>query len=197
VNSRCYYAEQSKSGTRIKGKMAEAVVASFLIGTFTSMFVNKVSKEVSLIVNFKKDSEFFREELLSIKRFLTDAGEKSSSSSMSDCLGNLKVFVADAQNLVKQCEAADNILDKLKFRYKMGHKIRELRVRLEEIQRNAQNLNLLASALDVNAHGQARDTDGFNEPSPLDMNAHGQAREVLEDLLENLLENLLQEFLVG
>jgi len=49
----------------------------------------------------------------------------------------------------------------------------------------------------VNAHGQARDTDGFNEPSPLDMNAHGQAREVLEDLLENLLENLLQEFLVG
>jgi len=54
VNSRCYYAEQSKSGTRIKGKMAEAVAASVVIGTFTSMVANKLSKEVSLIVHFQK-----------------------------------------------------------------------------------------------------------------------------------------------
>jgi ElaB/YqjD/DUF883 family membrane-anchored ribosome-binding protein len=110
-----------------------------------------------------------------MKGLLKDAEKKSSSSSVSDWLDKLKVFVTDAENLVEQC-GADNIVEKLKFRLKMGHKIEKLRVRLEEIQRNAQTLNLLASALDVNAHGQARDTDGFNEPSPLDVNDNGQAR---------------------
>jgi hypothetical protein len=34
--------------------MAEAVAASVVIGTFTSMVANKLSKEVSLIVHFQK-----------------------------------------------------------------------------------------------------------------------------------------------
>jgi hypothetical protein len=156
--------------------MTETAVSGVLIGTFTSMVANKLSKEVSLFVHFKKDFEFFCQELVSMKGLVTDAEKKSSSSLVSDWLDNLKVFVADAENLVEQC-GADNIVDKMKFRLKMGHKIGKLRVRLEEIQRNAQTLNLVASALDVNAHGQARDTDGFNEPSPLDVNAHGQARD--------------------
>jgi len=141
--------------------MAEAAVVSALIDTFTGMVANKLSQEVSLIVNFRNDFEFFLKELFSIKCLLTDAGEKRSSSSVSDWLDNLEDFVADAEYLVEQCGAVDNIFDKVKF----GRKIRKLRLRLEQIQRNAQNLHLLASKsqLDVTAHGQARDANGFNE----------------------------------
>jgi hypothetical protein len=136
--------------------MAEAAVVSALIDKFTPMVADKLSQEVSLIVNFRKDFEFFCEELFSIKCLLTDAGEKRNSSLVSNWLDSLEDFVADAEYLVEQCGAVDNIFAKLKFRLKMGHKIRELKERLKQIQRNAKNLKLLASVLDVNAHGQAR-----------------------------------------
>jgi len=139
--------------------MAEAAVVSALIGKVIPMVVDKLSQEVSLIGNFKKDFEYVRDQLTSIQCFLMDAGKKRNSNLVSNWVDSLEDFVADAEYLVEQCGAVDNIFAKLKFRLKMGRKIRELRERLEQIQRNAQNLNLLASALDLNAHGQALDED--------------------------------------
>ena len=101
MNSRCYYAEQSKSGTRVEGNMAEAAVVSALIGTFTTMVADKLSEEVSLILNFRKDFEFFCEELFSIKCLLTDAREKRNSRSVSNWLDSVEDFVDDAEYLVE------------------------------------------------------------------------------------------------
>lgn len=144
--------------------MAEAAVVSALIGKFIPMVADKLSQHVSLIVNFRKDFEFFSEQLLSIKCLLTDAEEKKNSASVSNWLESLEDFVADAEYLVEECVAADNISAKLKLRLKMGNKIRGLKERLEQIQRfNGENLKLLASALDVNAHGQVRHADSFIE----------------------------------
>lgn len=144
--------------------MAEAAVVSALIDIFIPMVANKLSQEVSLIVNFRKDFEFFSEQLSSIKCLLMDAGEKRRSSSVSNWLDNLEDFMADAEYLLQECGPADSMSAKLKLRLKMGRKIRKLKERLQQIQQvNAQNLKLLASALDVNAHGQARDAHSLIE----------------------------------
>lgn len=144
--------------------MAEAAVVSALIGKFIPMVTDKLSEHVSLIVNFRKDFEFFSEQLFSIKCLLPDAGEKRNSSLVAHWLESLEDFVADAEYLVEECVAADKISAKLKLRLKMGRKIRGLKERLKEIQRvNAENLKLLAYALDVNAQGQVRHADSFIE----------------------------------
>lgn len=142
--------------------MAEAAVVSALIDKLTSMVAHKLSQEVSLIVNFREDFEYFRDQLLSIKCLLADAGEKrnsSNSSSVSNWLDNLEDFVSEAEYQVEKFGAIDNIFTKLIFRFRMGKKIKELRKRLQQIQQNAQNLNLLRSALDLTAHRQASDAD--------------------------------------
>jgi len=100
--------------------MAEAAVVSALIGKFIPMVADKLSQEISLIVNFKKDFEYVCDRLISIKCLLRDAGEKRNSSSVSNWLDSLEDFVADAEYLVEQCGAVDKIFAKLKFRLMMG-----------------------------------------------------------------------------
>nr|ABK24937.1 unknown [Picea sitchensis] len=106
--------------------MVEAAVVCALIDKFTSMVADKLFPEVSLIVNFRKDFEFFRDELFSIQCLLMDAGEKWKSSSVSNWVDSLEDFVADAELPGEQSGPVDNIFAKLIFRLKMGHEIREL-----------------------------------------------------------------------
>ena len=95
--------------------MGDVAVVSTLIDKFTPIVVDKISQEVCLIVNFIKNFEFFRDELRSIKCLLTDAGERRNSSLVSNWLDNVEDFVADAEYLLEECGAADNMSAKLKL----------------------------------------------------------------------------------
>jgi len=89
LSSPCYYGEENQSGSGVEGNMAGEAVVSALIDKFISTVADKLFQEVSLIVNFREDFEFFCDQLIYIKSLLMDAGGKRNSTSVSQWLDRL------------------------------------------------------------------------------------------------------------
>ena len=134
--------------------MAEATVVSKVTGNLTSILVEKLFQEVSLLTGFREDFEFLCEELISIKALFNDAGDKINSTSVSSWLNRLEEFLLDAVDIVEECRAARNFNWNPIFRYKMGRRINQLKKRIKKIHRSTKYLISLMSVLHVNERMQ-------------------------------------------
>lgn len=133
--------------------MAEAAVVSKATENLTSILVQKLFQEVSLLTGFREDFEFLCEELISIKSLLNDAGDKRNSTSVSSWLDRLEEFLLDAVDIAEKCGAGRNFWNPI-FRYKMGRRINKLKKRITKIHRSTKYLISLTSVLLVNERMQ-------------------------------------------
>lgn len=175
--------------------MSEPPVVSALIDTFTSMVAHKVFEEVSLITNFKNDFEFLCDELFSVKLLLDEAGQNSTSPSMSNWLEKLEYFLIDAVDIVDECRESNigksifSNFQKLLFRYKMGNKIRILRERINNIHGSAKYLKHLKFVLQVNALNSHMLEDRRQQSSALVNESHlVGVKEGIDKITEILLK---------
>eukprot|EP00253_Pinus_taeda_P034235 PITA_34235 len=150
--------------------MAGETVVSALIDKFISTVADKLFQEVSLIVNFREDFEFFCDQLIYIKILLMDVGGKRNSTSVSQWLDSLEDFLAEADYMVQKCGAEETVercgathhmFGKMIFRFHMGRKIMNLKEKLNKIQQNTKYLKYLSSVFEVNARTQALDAYKF------------------------------------
>ena len=134
--------------------MAEAAVVSKITGNLTSILVEKLFQEVSLLTGFREEFEFLCEEIISIKALFNDAGDKINSTLVSSWLNRLEEFLLDAVDIVEECGAARNFNWNPIFRYKMGRRINQLKKRIKKIHRSTKYLISLTSVLHVNERMQ-------------------------------------------
>ena len=121
-------------------EMAQAAVVAALTDKFTSMVVEKIFQEVSLVTAFGEDFQSLCDELNTIKELLKnampliDSRDEMVSSSMSNWLTKVEEFLADADYIVDDCMTVTNCQFRNPiFRYRMGRKIMGLNDRISNI----------------------------------------------------------------
>lgn len=169
--------------------MAGASVVQFMSDKLCPVLAEKLKEEVSVVVTFKQEFESIYQEVLRIKFLLNDAGEWTNYETMANWLQNLRDALTDAMDLVEECKDDDNahnsisknpifnhpighqiiFLDQmcgqLIFRYQKGREIKELKNRVDKIDRTGnQYLEYLKSLVDVNTFSEQGKT---NSNSPL------------------------------
>ena len=164
--------------------MAQAAVVSALTDKFTSMVVEKIFQEVSLVTAFGEDFQSLCDELNTIKELLKnampliDSRDEMDSSSMSNCssmsnwLTKVEEFLADADYIVDDCMTVTNCQFRNPiFRYRMGRKIMGLNDRISNIKWNSKYFKYFESVLAMNDRLQTADKSSpvFTEQGPVGM----------------------------
>ncbi|GLJ39101.1 hypothetical protein SUGI_0797070 [Cryptomeria japonica] len=98
-----------------------AVTSVQLASRLSSILVQKILEESSLVSNFREDLELICDEFHSVKCLLNDARGATNSSSMSNWLQKLQDFVDDAVDLLEDTSQQHNTIIS---RYLVGRKIR-------------------------------------------------------------------------
>ncbi|XP_030444576.2 putative disease resistance protein RGA3 [Syzygium oleosum] len=142
--------------------MAEAV--SSIIGSIVQKLASSAVEEIQLVWGVKHDREKLKSTLEMIQKVLADAEQKQTKEeAVGLWLSKLKDFCYDAEDtldefegraLLRRARSTEHLTLKRKVRYlsswlsnfifqlKIGHKMKELRMRLDEIDKEKTKFNL-------------------------------------------------------
>lgn len=149
--------------------MAQAAFVSGLVDQFTSSLVERIFQEVLLVTTFGQDFQFLCDELITIKGLLDttkELPEDRISSPLSNWLRNVEDILTDAEHIVEECAAASNF--KLRFpifKWSMGHRIKELKDRINNIMWRHKHFEAFGIMLTVNDRFQTSNNSEDNETS--------------------------------
>ncbi|KAJ9158773.1 hypothetical protein P3X46_024324 [Hevea brasiliensis] len=159
--------------------MAEQIpftIAENLLSKLTSF----ASEEIGLVSGYKNDLRRLQTTLSTIKVVLLDAEEKQEDShAVKDWIKRLKEVVYDADDLLddvateglrRKVEGQGRIVRKacdffsssnqIAFRFKMGHRIKDIRERLEEVAKDMQTFGFITrNKVDMQVKNNWRETD--------------------------------------
>ena len=144
--------------------MAQAAVVAALTDKFTSMVVEKIFQEVSLVTAFEEDFISLCDEINTINELLMnampliDCRDEMVSSSMSNWLTKVEEFLADADYIVDDCMTVTNCQFRNPiFRYMIGRKIMGLKNRINIIKNSSKIFKYFESVLAMNDRLQTAD----------------------------------------
>ncbi|KAJ9158770.1 hypothetical protein P3X46_024321 [Hevea brasiliensis] len=169
--------------------MAEQIpfsIAENLITKLTSIS----SEEISLVYGFKNDLRRLQTTLSTIKAILLDAEEKQEqSNAVEDWIKRLKDVVYDADDLLddiateglrRRVEGQGRIVRKvcdffsssnqIAFRFKMAHRIKDIRERLDEAAKEISGFGFIIrkeDGVDMRVEYSWRETDLFVQESEI------------------------------
>ncbi|GLJ20159.1 hypothetical protein SUGI_0365910 [Cryptomeria japonica] len=138
--------------------MASAVV-DVVVEKFGGMIIEQINKEVSLVLNFKKDFEWLKKKLTNVRGYLTDADAQSANNeSVKRWLLDIADIAWDAEDILDECavqsKGANNEIpqsscvcafsySQLAFRYKMARRIKDVKDRMRTVMADAAELKLV------------------------------------------------------
>ncbi|GLJ20160.1 hypothetical protein SUGI_0365920 [Cryptomeria japonica] len=125
--------------------MAFAVV-DVVAEKFGGMIIEQINKEVSLVLNFKKDFEWLNKKLTNVRGYLTNVDVQSAkNASVKSWLLDVVDIAWDAEDILDEYVAWDandtaqfscvchSIYSQLAFRYKMARWIKDVKDRMRTI----------------------------------------------------------------
>ncbi|KAG8645744.1 putative disease resistance protein RGA3 [Manihot esculenta] len=163
--------------------MAEQIpfsIAENLLTKLTSI----ASEEINLVYGFKNDLRKLQTTLSTIKAILIDADEKQEESrAVKDWIRRLKEVVYDADDLLddvateglrRKVEGQGRVVRKvcdffsssnqIAFRFKMSHRIKDVRERLDEVAKEMSDFGFIIRkevGVDMRIKSSWRETDSF------------------------------------
>ncbi|XP_057990076.1 putative disease resistance protein RGA3 isoform X2 [Hevea brasiliensis] len=189
-------------------QMAEQIPFSIAESLLTKL-ASFVSQEISLVYGFTKDLRRLESTLSSINAILLDAEKKQEEShAVKVWIKRLREVVYDADDLLddvateglrRKVEIQGRMVRKvcdffsssnqIAFRFKMGHRIKDIRERIDEVAKEMSSLGFISRKeleVDMPVKNSWRETDSFVEGSEM-IGRDGDKEKIIESLL--CLEN--------
>ncbi|KAG8645790.1 putative disease resistance protein RGA3 [Manihot esculenta] len=163
--------------------MAEQIPFSIAENLLTKL-ASIASEEINLVYGFKNDLRKLQTTLSTIKAILIDADEKQEESrAVKDWIRRLKEVVYDADDLLddvateglrRKVEGQGRVVRKvcdffsssnqIAFRFKMSHRIKDVRERLDEVAKEMSDFGFIIRkevGVDMRIKSSWRETDSF------------------------------------
>ncbi|XP_059074332.1 disease resistance RPP13-like protein 4 [Cryptomeria japonica] len=137
----------------------ESALVDAVVGKIVEMMVEEINKEVSLVLNFKKDFEWLSKKLTTIKGYLTYADVQSAhNASVKRWLLDVAEIALDAEDILDECalksQGTENEIpqsscvcafscSQLVFRCKMARRIKEVKDRMRSVMEEGAELKLV------------------------------------------------------